>query len=174
MTVALVSTVPGAVGVLEGHFNNVAAANPALNVGVFVGPPVGQNVPNNHLAICGYPVNDGEMVVGWLGKFNAIPGSLYLKGEDYSLACHLQTWSGEVDPISRITEAWTLLSGVMTELTLSAAAIGGSGSLTPSGSWEISNVGNPHSGPFATGGGWGMVLTFDIHVWLVQMQSPSS
>src|SRR6185437_8005842 len=165
---SLTSTVPGAIGCLQTHLRNVAAANPALKVGVFLGPPTGQQVPNNRFCIGSH--ENFELLTTYNGEFAAIPGASYLKSEEYVIACHLQVWADPPDPLDRITDGFTLMSGVLSELT---GDIGASGTITPSGSWQVTSMRTPYSGP-GPEGGWGLVIEFDIHVWNVQLSSPTS
>lgn len=163
----LISTVPGAVATLQTHFLNVRTANPSLDVGVFLGPPVGQQIPDNRLVIGAHETY--ELLTSYTGDFAAIPGASYLKSEDYVIACHLQVWADPPDPIGRITDAFTVMSGVLTELT---GDIGASGTITPSGSWQVTSMRTPITGPI-DGGGWGIVIEFDVHVFNVQLSSPT-
>lgn len=173
MTVTLTSTLPGAIATLETHLQAVADANRTLDpsggpVGVFVGPPVGQQVPNYRF--CVGAADTFELLKKYDGGFAAIPGASYLKSEDYVLTGHLQCWAEPVDPIGRITDAFTLMSGLLAALT---GDIGASGTITPSGSWQITSMTTPFSGPFQASAGWGIVVEFDIHVWNVQLSSPT-
>jgi len=170
---SLTSTVPGAIGVLFGHLQTVAAQNMSIDpsggpVGVFLGPPVGEQVPNYRFVIGAF--DNFELLPTYEGDFAAIPGSSYLKAEDYTIACHLQVWADPPDPLSRITDAFTLMSGVLSQLT---GDIGASGSITPSGSWQVTSMRTPFQGP-VNNAGWGIVVEFDIHVWNVQLSTPTS
>lgn len=170
---SLTSTVPGAIATLQTHLQAVAAANSTIDplggpVGVFLGPPVGQEVPNYRFCIGAYETF--ELLPDYKGEFSAIPGNSYLKSEDYQLACHLQCWAEPVDPIARITDAFTLMSGVLSALT---GDIGASGTITPSGSWQVVSMRTPFTGPFQGAAGWGIVVEFVIHVWNVQLSSPT-
>jgi len=164
---SLTSTVPGAVATLQTHLQNVANANPALKVGVFLGPPAGQNPPNNRFIIGSY--GSYELLSSYQGDFAAIPGASYLKSEDYNIPCHLQVWADPPDPLGRVTDAFTLMSAVLSELT---GDIGASGTITPSGAWQVTSMTTPFSGPFSVGG-WGIVVEFDVHVFNVQLSSPT-
>lgn len=167
MTV-LASTIPGAVSTLQTHMQNVATANPALNPSVYVGPVVAPKGPAaNYLQIGEWET--GVIWHSYVGDFFAIPGTSKLKKEDYRLYGTIRTW--DADPtkaINRLQDAFTLFSGLLEELTND---IDGSGQLTPSGSWQITDSDNPYSGPFADAGGFGVVISFDVHVWNVQITS---
>jgi hypothetical protein len=163
MTV-LTSTVPGAITTLQTHLQNVAAANPSLEAAVYLGLPT-QTVTSNYLMIGSYP--NGEIVDGYESGFAAIPGASKLKSEEYNLLGHIRTWAGNVQPADRIADAFTLLDGLLEELTND---IGGSGQLTPSGSWQVAAVDNPLATPMSPNG-WGFVLAFTVHVWNVQITS---
>lgn len=165
MTLSLTSTVPGAVSTLRDHFQAVASAS-ALDPGVYLGTPTAE-VANNYLMIGEYASQ--QIVHGYSSSFAAIPGAAALKSEDYRLACTIRAWSGDVDELGRIDDAYGLFDAVVSALT---ADLGGSGQLTPSGSWQVTNAAEDDNGPLAFGAGWGYVLGFDVHVFNVQLSTP--
>jgi hypothetical protein len=164
-TATVVSTVPGAIGTLQTHFDNVAAANPTLNLGVFVGDPTGE-LPNNYLMIGSWP--EGNLIDGYEGGFPWLQANGYEKSEDYKVTCHLRVWGGDVDQLGRLTDAFTVIDGVLSELT---GDVGGSSSLSSSGSWQVTDIANPLTGPMGAVGGWGLIFTFDVHVVNVRLSS---
>lgn len=155
---AIISTVPAAITTLQGHLNFVATANPALNVGVYVGPAIGQ-VNDNFLAI-GDPLSEGAFLTGYQMDFSSLPATALRRSEDYWLECTIRTYAGDSDPISRLNDAFTLFNGVLLRL---ANDPGGSGQLTPSGAWGMSTLTMGDFGPVG-GQGWGCVFKFGVHV----------
>ncbi len=163
MTSTLVSTVPGAVGALVDHFHNVANRNPSLHLGVYVGPPIG-SVANNILTV-GDPEGNGSLLVNYQQDFVTLPGTVSRRSEEYGLHCFIRCWAGNVDPVARIADAFTIFNGVVEEL---ADDVLGSGALTPSGSWRVSELVNIAAGPLG-GEGWGCVFSFVVHVINVRL-----
>jgi hypothetical protein len=160
-----VSTVPAAVGVLEGYFTAVALENDNLNAGVYVGAPTG-DCANNYLSIGSDET--GQLLVDYRQDWASFPASAGRKSESYGIVCSLRAWDGNSDPIGRLTDAFVLLDGVQEAL---AADPNGSGALTPSGSWQITSVETPEAGPLG-GSGWGVLITFVVSVINVRLTNP--
>lgn len=156
--VTLTSTVGPAVATLTTHLQNVANANPSLNVGVFVGAVLATESNNNWLTI-GDP-ETGVFLNNYDSQYASLPATAYRKTEDYEIEGTVRTWNGGSDPVTRINEAMTLLNGIRSEL---ATDIGGSGVLTASGSWSLEKVDNTAAGPLG-GAGWGCVFRYTVHV----------
>lgn len=170
---ALTSTVPGALTVLLTHFKTVAAANPTLHVGSYLGEPVGPGEPTNNYLMIG-DWQTGELVTGYKQDFRGFPAVSARKNEDYLIPCNLRTWSGEAPPAAptaatqRLTEAFTLFDGVLRQLQTDPQ---GSTKLTSSGTWQVVSMQIPQSGPWANVGGWGVLMTFDVHIFNVTIPS---
>lgn len=152
---AIVSTVPGAVACLQTHLSNVALANPTLNIGVYLGPPVG-NVANNYLM--------WESVESYVSDYAYLSGGVlsYIK-EDYDLSVELRAWAGNVDPIGRLDDAYTMLNGVINEL---GGDMNGGGALSPPGDWHVQSADITHAGPLgqAADQGWGVLMSITVMV----------
>jgi hypothetical protein len=161
------STIAGAVTTLQTHMANVATANPSLNAAVYVGPVQGTEVADNYLQVGEWET--GAIWHSYVGDWAFLPGASKTKSEDYHLYGTVRTWAGNVDVAATLDNAITLLSGVVRELT---DDIGGSGQLSPSGSWQVTDVDNPYNGPFVGAAGFGVVVSFDIHVVNVQLSYP--
>lgn len=160
----IVSTAPAAVAVLQGHMQAVADANPDLGAGVYLGEIVG-NVANNFLAI-GNPTGDpGDIIAGYqathVGVYRAGAGRL---AESYAITCTLRTWAPQIDPIARLTDAFTLINALINRLADDPQGRGtGTTPALGSGSWSITNVVNEHAGRIE-GQGWGCGFTFSVEV----------
>lgn len=160
------STVPGAVSVLQTHMAAAVASLPALNASVYVGPPVADKT-NNFLMIG--DAETGEIVEGYTTDWAALPAVAQWRSEEYGLMCSLQVWSGNVDPAGRLADAFSLMDALQLQLLND---IGGSGALTPSGSWELTNIQNPITGTLG-GTGWGVTFTFTVQVSNVRLSGLS-
>lgn len=157
MATTLTSTVPGAVSVLQTHFQNVANANPAMEIGVYLGLPVAA-VKNNYLMIGNY--QDGKVLASYRQDWVGMPAATAVKSETYSLNCSLRAWAGSSDPLARQADAYTMIDGVLSELQSDP---GGSGELTASGSWQVTEMEEAENGPLGESG-WGVVFTFTVEV----------
>lgn len=165
----LTSTVPGAIGRLFGHLQTVAAANPDLNLGVYVGRPV-QTIANNYVSI-GDPLGAGQLLIGYQSGWQGMRQTSSLRRtENYGLHCYLRIWDGEVNPLARLNEAFTAISALMNILaddihggTDMTNLDGSPGVLSPGGQWSIDTVDNTSTGAI-DGKGWGLVFEFDVAV----------
>lgn len=152
------STVPGAIGTVYGYLQTVAAQNPALDVGTYIGLVPGY-AANNFMQI-------GEWETGALlgpgakTSWETFPANAALRHEEYTILGTIRSWAGNVDPQGRIGDAFTLLNGLHAQVV---ADIGGSGTLTPSGSWGDLDWTVATSGVMG-GEGWGVVLAWELHV----------
>lgn len=162
----LASTVPGAIARLAKHLQTVADANPTLKLGVYVGRPI-QTVADNFVSL-GDPLGNGELLTGYLSGWQGMRQSPSLRRtEDYGLHCVLRIWNGNIDPVARITEAFTVMSSLMNvladDIRGGADDIGQGGVLSPGGQWAISTIDNTSTGPIDAKG-WGVVFEFDVVV----------
>lgn len=158
-----VSTVPAAIETLAGYFQAVAAANPALEVGVYTGLPV-ETVNDNYIMIGSW---DGgqDWILNYHSTWEALPSASQWIGEEYEIQCALRTYNGAPDLAGRLTDAFTLFNGVRQEIVNDP---GGSANLSPSGSWGAVTVTMPACGPINKAG-WGVVLSFNIGVINVRL-----
>lgn len=157
---SLTSTVPAAVSLLKTKMQAVATANPSLAPGVYVGQIIGTDVANNFLAI-GDPAGGGQLVAEYGQQFDgmySIPPARRI--ESYGITGMIRAWDETVDPIARLTDAFTLLNGLITQL---ADDPEGSDQLTTMGSWGVTNVENPVLGKIDSRG-CGCILTFTVTV----------
>lgn len=153
------STVPGAITALQGHFQNVATANSSLKLGLYVGPPI-NTVANSFIAI-GNPAGEGQIIENYTSDFQGMYQTAALRRtEQYALHCWLRIWSAQIDQVGRIADAFTVISGITSEL---AGDIHGSGQLSPSGEWELTEFENTVAGPL-NDSGWGVVFEFAVQV----------
>lgn len=145
--------------------NTVAAANPTLNVGVFLGEPIAGRVTDNFLAIGSFQewIPVGPDTYSWA----AVPGNALLRYESYALQGCIRSLSGNTDPVGRVSDAFTLLNGLHEQIIQD---IHGSNQLTPSGSWGDFDVTMEAFGPL-DGIGYGVVLGFQLHVINAQISS---
>lgn len=160
----ITSTVPGAIATLLGHFRDVASANRSLDLGVYSGIPVA-DVKNNYLAVGQWET--GQLISGYHQDWAGLPASAAPKIEDYSILCTIRTWAGTVDQLGRLNDAFTLLDGVMSALK---ADPGASGTITPSGTWQVTSVEIPVAGALG-GKGYGVLMSFDVPVINVRITS---
>ena len=153
---ALSSTVPGAIEALNAHFQAVADAA-EIELGNYVGPPFG-TVANNFLAI-GDVEGKGELITNYQQGFQGMYSPPLRRTEAYGLHCVLKVWDAAIDQVARLTEAFDVLSALMTRLAsdVNPTALG------PSGAWSMTNIENPAAGALGNKG-WGCVFTFDVQV----------
>lgn len=162
----LTSTVPGAVAQLGTYMQTVANANTALNPGVYAGGIPINSVRNNFLMVGSWP--DGIIIAPDTYRWVAVPGMVKMRSEEYAIQGCIRAYggaSGTGAALSRLSEAFTLLNGLHDQI---ASDLGGSGNLSPSGSWGDLVVTMEESGPIG-GKGWGVVLGFELHVLNVQL-----
>jgi hypothetical protein len=162
----LTSTVPGAIAVLLGYMGQVATDNPDLDAKAYLGPPV-ERVTDNYLMIGD---ETGHLITGYRQNWVGMPASAERKSEEYGIVCSLRAWTGgaaALDPAARLTDAFTMIDGLM---GLLQADPGASGSLTPSGSWQVPTVDIPVFGPFESGG-WGALVSFTVQIINVRLTS---
>ena len=161
----LTSTVPGAVAALQTHMGNAVAANPSLAAEVHLGFPTAE-VANNYLQIGD---ETGALLVNYRQEFLDFPitAGIGHRTEEYGLLCSMRVWRGDTDPLGRLTDAFTLLNAVMAEL---ATDPGGSGALTPSGTWHVGEVTVPWTG-LLKNMGWGVELGFTVEIINVRLSA---
>lgn len=158
------TTVGTAISTLEGYFNTIAAVTSVADVSVYLGFPTG-SVTDNYLMIGAW--DSGEDVVleydsEWLG-LPGVSGMVY--GETYKINCNLRTYSRDTAPLDRINDAFTLYGAVRAQIQ---ADPGGSGNLSPSGSWGRVRATMPTNG-LINGSGWGVILAFEVEVINVRL-----
>ena len=159
------STIPGAVSTLQGYMNTVAAATTVSDVGVYVGYSVRrEGMAHNYLMVGNY--DGGIPVLAVESNWNAIPGQSLLRSESYALEGHVRTWAGGQDYQSRLNDAFALLNALQDQIF---ADLGGSGTLTPPGSWGGFNWRVEEFGPLGDPKGWGVVIGFELHVINAQL-----
>lgn len=159
----LTSTVNAAISTLLDHFQTVATQS-VLKVTVYDGIPI-EYATDNVLMVGHYET--GQQVT-YDQDWAAFPASVGRKSEQYQIQCSLKVWSGDssfLAPAARRDEAWALLDAVMSELQSDPL---GSGVLSPSGSWQVTHVDNPETGPLS-GSGWGVIYTFTVDVINVRL-----
>ena len=158
------STVPGAVAVLQRHFEAVAKTEPKLAPAVYIGLPV-ERVADSYLLIG--DEETGSLLASYSMKFtSAVAANRH--SEEYGILCALRVWAGDTNQLARLTDAFRLLAGVTTALQNDP---GGSGQLTPSGTWQVSEVTVPVNAPFGDPVGFGVVLAFIVQVINVRLTS---
>jgi hypothetical protein len=151
--------VPGAVQTIQTYFTNVASALPQYDIGTYLFFPTA-DVNQNYL-ILGHWENGEEVVVNYDSTWESLPAANQYIGETYRIQMSLRVWSGEVDPLGRLTDAFTILDSLRAQFVNDP---GGSGQLSPSGSWGKWSVSMPTSGPLGQLGGWGIVLAIESEV----------
>jgi hypothetical protein len=155
---ALISTVPGAIATLKGYMLSVASVTAVSNVSVYMGKEATEGqLAYNFMMIGDYhngiPVAPDSMV------WNAIPGAAHLIGESYALQACIACWAGGYDPLPRLTDAYALLDGLHQQVRTD---LGGSGQLSPSGSWGEMRSTMAEFGTVGTG--WGVALDIELFV----------
>jgi len=163
MSETLTSTVPGAIAQLFAYMKQVADANPTLSVGTYLGLPTGTEVSNNYLMVG--EDESGQLLSGYRQEWAGLPASANRSSEEYGIPCSLRAWQGDSDPASRLTDAFTMFDSLMGFLQNDPGA---SGALTPSGSWKVSTLELPESGPFG-GKGWGVIGSFTVQIINVRL-----
>jgi hypothetical protein len=161
------STIPGAITTLQGYLQTVADNNPSLNLTVAVGWPIG-TVPNSWLMLGSFAQEGSDIITGWDTDWTGFPAGR--RSETYTLNGSVVVWSGNVDPIGRITDAFTVLDAIQSEIVSDPQ---GSGTLSSSGSWGEFKASSPTTGPFemadGTTTGWGVVVEFTLDVINVRL-----
>ncbi len=153
---SLSSTVPGAIAALNVHFQAVADSA-EIELGNYVGPPFG-TVANNFLII-GDAEGKGELITNYQQGFQGMYQPPLRRTESYGLHCALRVWNAAIDATARLTEAFDVLSAVMTRLAADVEPA----ALAPSGSWSVTSIENTAAGALG-GKGWGCVFGFDVQV----------
>lgn len=160
----LTSTVPGAIQQLYTYIQAVAAANPTLNISTHLGLPI-EYVANNYIMIGHYET--GELIDHYLQDWAGLPAGAVRKNEEYDIVCSLRSWAGDSAPTTELTNIFTMLDGVMGKVMTDPNA---SGTITASGSWQVTDIKTPESGPLGTKG-WGVIMTFAVAVRNVRLTS---
>lgn len=167
----LTSTVPGALAMLVTKFKAVASANPTLNIEVLLGEAMGPGEPSpNYLMVGNWET--GELIANYKQDFRGMPAVSAWKNEDYVIPCNLRAWAGTAPPASptapqaRLTSAFGILDGVLRQLQADPS---GSGALSSSGTWQVTSIEMPMTGPWPAVGGWGVLMVFDVHVFNVTL-----
>lgn len=158
----LTSTVPGAIQQLLTYIEGVATANPSLEISTSIGLPIAR-VANNYIMVGNYET--GELIDNYHQDWAGLPAGAVRKNEEYDILCSLRAWSGESDPVSRLNDAYTMFDGVMGFVMTNPGA---NGTITASGSWQVTDVKMPESGPFDAKG-WGVIMTFAVSVRNVRL-----
>jgi hypothetical protein len=165
MAQTLTSTVPGAITQLFAYMQQVAADNPSLEIGTYLGTPIGTALTANYL-ILGED-ETGQLLTGYRQEWAGLPAAANRSSEEYGVPCCLRAYAGNSDPAARLVDSFTMFDGLMGYLQDDPGA---SGALTPSGSWKVSNLDMPSSGPFG-GKGWGVLMTFTVSIINVRLTS---
>ncbi len=158
----LVSTIPGAVQTLTGYMTAVASQYPDLNIGVYTGQPISA-VANNFMMVGHY--EDGSLITEAKYAWAGMPVTSKVRYEEYALQGTIRAWTGSNDPSGTIANAF-LLSDALQEQIVSDP--GGSGTISPSGSWGEYTTTMEACGPL-DGRGWGVVLAFTLEVLNVRL-----
>jgi hypothetical protein len=108
---------------------------------------------------------NGQLIQNYLQTWAGLPAIANRKNEQYEILGTIRTWDGSSSPVNRLTDAFTLLDGVMSQF---ANDPNGSGAITSSGTWSIGGIELPSSGPFG-GKGWGALITFTVSVINVRL-----
>lgn len=163
MAETVTSTVPGALEVLLAFMENVVTALPDLDMGTYLGIPIGGAVANNYIAVGAW--DTGELLTGYKQDWMGFPAAIDRKSEVYGLPCTVRAWQGDVDPPTVLTNFFLMVDGIMSQLQADPQALNGTETyaLTPSGSWQATELSIPTSGPLG-GRGWGMVGAFTVQV----------
>jgi hypothetical protein len=171
MSSVLVSTVAGAISTLLGHMQDVAANQLDLDLSVFLGPPTDQ-VNGNYLMLGNYP--DGLEFITNYHSPRSVLGIEKAHNEDYQLVGHIRSWSGSADPndvLTTINNAFAIVNDLAGRIE---DDWNGSGALSTAGSWSVSEITQPESGPLGDLGGWGIIITFTVQVvngWIEPQES---
>lgn len=160
----LTSTVPGAVAQFKAYLDAVSAANPSLDIGTYVGVPI-EAVTNNYMMVGNWETS--ELIANYKQDFAGMPAIANKKNESYSIMASIRAWSGNSDPIARLTDLFTMVDGVLGQF---ASDPNGSGHLTASGTWQVDSVDVPFSGPFGASG-WGVLAVVQVQVFNVRLTS---
>jgi hypothetical protein len=164
-TPQLVSTVPGALQQMFSYVQIVANTYNNFNggqVGAYLGLAIGESIENNYLQIG--DDETGELFIGYRQDWVGLPAHGWRKGEEYTIPVCLRVWSGEVDQFARLTDAFTLVNALMNQIMADPNGLAnGSPNLTASGSWQITGLTQPFSGPIK-GKGWGVMLKITVAV----------
>lgn len=162
------STIPAAAARLATYMQTVADANPTLDPKVYVSGWPTASVANNFLMV-GAADDTAAVVNPTTYSWAAIPGTAMLRTESYSLMGTIRTsggTGGTQAALARLGDAYTLLNGLMEQIV---GDVGGSGDLTPSGSWGDLTVSMIHNGPVQNSG-WSVVLGIELQVINAQIQ----
>lgn len=165
MSQTLTTTVPGAIAQLFTYMEQVAADNPDLEIGTYLGTPIGTGLTANYL-ILGQD-ETGQLLQGYHQEWAGFPAAANRSEEEYGIPCCLRAMAGDINPVGRLTDAFTMLDSLMGYLQSDPHA---SGALTPSGSWKLTSLEMPESGPFG-GRGWGVLMSFTVSIINVRLTS---
>lgn len=158
------STVPGAVDVLYGYVQAVAAQFPALSLGAYLGLPV-ETVANNFIMVGEHET--GVIIAPNTFEWVTMPATAqtHRRSEDYAIQGCIRVWNGNSDPVTRLSEVFQVLDALQEQIVSDPGA---SGALTPSGAWSTLTATMEVCGPINEKG-WGVVLAFELHVTGVQI-----
>lgn len=153
------STIPAAITALLGSvFTPVAAANSpfgpgGLTIAVVDGEPV-EYVDPYFLAVTGFSNWEQEwFTVGGVGVGND-------RLERYDLDCLIHCWQGDTNPSARRGEAFTLMEAVRAQLYSVGLNLG----VLPMAADVALLTGSAVQGPANGTSGWGIDLSFTLHV----------
>jgi uncharacterized protein YciI len=167
----LTTTIPAAIATVYSYLETACGAYPTLNAQATIGWPIG-TVPNNWAMVGSFAQEGGGIVVSNTSQWAVIPASALRRTEEYAIAGSIVCWDGNVDPISRINDAMSLLDAFYKAL-FDDYKNPGNGALTPTGSWGEFTWTMPTSGPFSdadgNASGWGVVVEFELHPVNIQI-----
>lgn len=164
---AIVSTVPGAIQTFQAYMQTVANNNPSLNIGVYLGEPI-DNVRDNFMAVGSF--QEWTPIMADSYEWAAIPGQSLLRSEKYTLQGVIRALAGDVDPMARLSDAFTMLNALHEQIITDIKGISvlGPGTLSGPGSWGGLQVHMEAFGPLE-GSGYGVVLGLELDVINVQI-----
>jgi hypothetical protein len=171
------STVPAAIATLQGYCQTVANAASLQSgpVGVYVGFPIGGNLPNAFFMVGDYS-SDGNQIVANYGLDLSVrfPAGHFVD-EVYQINLSIVCWSGASDPAAQtecIADTFSLMSALFQQIAEDPIAES-TRALGNSGSWGSVQASTPVTGPFADSdgepSGWGVVIEIAVRPINVQL-----
>lgn len=155
---SFISTIPGAVAVLEGYMSTVASASSVSDVNVYVG--YSAPTPSyNYMMVGDY--EEGLLMTRIASTWATFPAAAKRRTEEYSLVGHIRTWAGGYDWQSRLNDAFALLDALQDQILGDPQ---GSGALTTAGAWGSFDSTMKANGPLGDPTGWGVVIEFELSV----------